>query len=98
MREKTLKAFCFRSGEVRVADEVPARALLITSGPQTVLPGIVEINASPAFKPGVLLVPGVKEAANDDEALDAVDKFRKVLNKSICSLLYVVGGRHGTAS
>lgn len=69
-----LAAFCFRNGCIEFGEAIPKGALCIGIGGRT-FRRTVEANARLAYDNKTLLVPGVPEADNDDEALDAVARF-----------------------
>lgn len=94
MNIQKLKAFCFRSGLLQVALEVPKGALELASAPDEVLTDAIVGSARLDYTNEQWLVPGVPEAADDDAALDAVFAYRDHLNKSIGFRLAEQGGRH----
>lgn len=69
-------AYAYRSGVVRIGRRVPARALLVASCTSRYrLQVAVDMCARMAYDGRTRLVPGVPEATDDTQALDAVDRF-----------------------
>jgi len=66
---------------IKIAPRRPrdATAVPLASGPRNVLTKAVDKIARRGIKKGVLLVPGVQEAASDSEALAAVMTFKQRL-------------------
>jgi hypothetical protein len=61
--------------------------LLIAAWPnESKLREVVEVGARHGYEAGVLLVPGVPEAENDDAALDAVIAFRDQTHRRLQGL------------
>lgn len=56
--------------------EVPKGMLLLIRGDRWLVEPVVQAQARHGYEPGVLLVPGIPEAENDVEAMDAAIAFR----------------------
>lgn len=65
-------AYCWANGVIEFADAMPDGALQIATGPQRALVEAVTTVARKGHKEGVWLVPGLPEAQQQDEALDAL--------------------------
>lgn len=74
-------AYCFRSGEVEVSRSAPQGAIALLRGRASALRDAVQATARHSRKAGELLVPGVPEAASDNEALDAAAAWAKWVAK-----------------
>lgn len=73
-------AYCWRTGKIEFGAQVPDGALVLRSGPAHKLKREVSAKARHGYKEGLLLVPGLPEAANHDDAYEAYKKFRAFLN------------------
>lgn len=96
MSEKTLKAFCWRTGLLQTGNEVPEGALELASAPESVLTNVLLAECRHGYN-DELLVPGIPEAASSDNAVDAAIDFSQRLQKSISRELINYGGSHETA-
>ena len=79
-------AYCFANGVIKFASKeagFPDGALPLGSGPSGGLRRKVEALARLTYDNVTLLVPGVPEAKNQDEALDAVIFFSHILKKRL---------------
>ena len=75
-----MRVFCFRSGVIGFGSSTPSDALEIASTRKSkALREIIEINARHAKTGDTLLVPGIPEANNEEEALDACERFKKLV-------------------
>ena len=74
-------AYCYRSGELGVARREPAGAIALLRGPARTLRAAVEVGARHSYNPGVLLVPGIPEATDDDAALVAAATWARWMAK-----------------
>jgi hypothetical protein len=70
-----MRAFCFRNGVIGFARRTPEGAIPIAKGSPKRLRRIIGTAARHGYEPGVLLVPGIPEAASEDEALKALRFF-----------------------
>ncbi len=92
MNSKQLRAFCFRSGLLQVAECVPEGALELALAPATVLVAAIEATARLAYDNATWLVPGVPEAPDEKKACDAVFDYQTMLNQRLSRLLASQGG------
>lgn len=76
---RKIYAVCDRRGVIEFADHVDEGLLPIGRGYPRKLREIVEVNARRAYQRGVLLVPGIPEAVDDNAALDAWERFRRLV-------------------
>lgn len=65
-----------RSGVIRCGASVPAGALCVLTASRHHVRKIVSALARHAYDGKTLLVPGIPEAADDDAAIDALERFR----------------------
>lgn len=72
-------AYAWRSGLIQFGRKVPDGALCIAEGPAKKLRPSVEAVARHAYDNETLLVPGIPEAKDDDEALDALFVFQSLV-------------------
>jgi len=70
---------CYRSGQVLVSRRVPKGALQIVTGHGRRLNRVLSACARHAYDGKTLLVPGVPEAENDLQAMEAVKQFKQML-------------------
>lgn len=99
MNSKKLTAFCWRSGLIQMAEQAPEGALVLASGPATLLAQTIDSIGRLSADNQSHLVPGVPEAVSDDAALDAVIDFQKFLNKRLSrALASTYGGDHASAT
>jgi hypothetical protein len=94
--KKIATAYCFASGEIEfTAGGLPSGALPIARGPEKKLKDWIDGNARHGYKtrlidgrptkiPGSdnLLVPGIPEASDQHEGLDALYRFCKFIRPS----------------
>lgn len=73
-----MKAYAWRTGRIDFGCRVPSGALLIAAGSDDLLRRVINTMARHGWD-GVLLVPGVAEAANPNEAVDALLRFVEVV-------------------
>ncbi|MDO0944630.1 hypothetical protein [Chromohalobacter israelensis] len=69
------RAYCFATGEIGTGIATPAGAIEIATGSARDLKTEIEVVARLAYDNETLLVPGVPEAADQQEALDALCQF-----------------------
>lgn len=94
MNSNRLKAFCWGSGLLQVARDVPEGALHLATGPDEIMLEAISGTARLGYDNQTWIVPGVPEANSTDAALDAVFDFQNHLVKRIGSILAERGGRH----
>lgn len=68
-------AYCYRSGEIEFGDDVPEGAISVLQGDNDFVRERVTARARHGYRPGVLLVPGIPEAADEIEAERALTAF-----------------------
>ena len=79
-------AYCWRNGTVGFTDgKLPDGALILSKGNGTKWRDKVEVLCRLAYDNKTYLVPGVPEAEDDDDALNAVIRFRAVLEWALLS-------------
>lgn len=74
-----MKAYCYRSGQIRFGGRTPRGAILFaeaTPEGECLLRGIVSVLARHAYDGKTLLVPGVPEAVDAEAALAALHRFQ----------------------
>ena len=71
-----ITAYCWRSGRIEFGQDVPEGALPLITGEENHIRKLVDVRARHAYEQGVLLVPGIPEAANDEEAYKALSRFK----------------------
>lgn len=76
-------AYVFRNGEIGFGCFVPEKAMRITSSSTKKLRPICEAIARHAYDGFTLLVPGVPEADDDEDAIAAVIRFRHEVDKRL---------------
>lgn len=70
-------AYCYRSGQIGFARELPPGTLPISAAPDREhLSCVISANARLAYDGETLLVPGIPEADDEIDALDALHVFR----------------------
>jgi hypothetical protein len=77
MGEKTLAVFCDRSGVIGFAHRAPKDVLVCGRGPAKHIRKAASVVARHGYDGKTLLVPGIPEAASDEQALEAAAWFRK---------------------
>lgn len=83
-----MKAYCWASGEVGFGNQVPEGAIFFAEGEGETFKERIQVLcrlAYPTYKNGVKqrpvwLVPGIPEAENEKEALEALYKFKDWLD------------------
>lgn len=68
-------AYCWATGLIEFGSEIPEGAIAIASGEETPVRETIEVLARHGYKKGVLLVPGIPEAEDQEAAGDALEKF-----------------------
>lgn len=76
----TYRAFAWRSGIIEFGRRVPNGALPVDHGTERSVRRRVEPLARHAYQKGVLLVPGVPEAQSDEEAFEAWQRFKRLMD------------------
>ncbi len=69
-------AYCTRNGRIRVGKRCPQNALPLCRGSEYDLRKLVKMTARRSKVGGYYLVPGVPEAATDNDAVEAVIAYR----------------------
>lgn len=82
-----MKVYVFRSGLVKLGNEVPSNALEVADGPDELLNVIVGVLARHAYNNEDLLCPGVPEARSEAAAYNAVVEFRNQIKKRLVKYL-----------
>ena len=76
-QEGSFIAFCYRSGQIGFIEHgpIPEGALMLARGPQDIVASSIHGLARLAYDNETWLVPGIPEAANDDQAFEAMMTF-----------------------
>lgn len=74
-------AYCYRNGVIKFGKTEPKGALEISRGSGKTWKAKISARARLHFDGKTLLVPGIPEAKNNKEAIDALLKFTKFVNK-----------------
>jgi hypothetical protein len=82
-----MKAFAWRSGQIKVAEIVPEGAIEIASGPDDILRTAILRTCRVAYDSETCLVPGVPEAVDGHAAVDALLDYQKRLEKTLSRML-----------
>lgn len=77
-----MMAYCDSTGVIRFNTAVPEGSIEIARGPTKALRELMALSARHGYKKGVLLVPGIPEAANQYEGIYALIAFCKWLAKT----------------
>ncbi|MGY3582033.1 hypothetical protein ACVIGB_001044 [Bradyrhizobium sp. USDA 4341] len=78
-----MHAYCFASGQIGFGDGLPAGALPIARGEPSVLIEFIKGVARRGYAGETLFVPGLPEAASQEEALVSLEKFTKSINEKL---------------
>jgi hypothetical protein len=78
-----MHAYCFASGQIGFGDGLPAGALPIARGEPSVLVEFITGVARRGYVGETLFVPGVPEAANQEEGLECLEKFTKSISEKL---------------
>ncbi len=76
-----MEAYCYRSGEILIGNEVPAGVLTIAQDSETNLIAAVSVCGRHAYDGVTFLVPGIPEAETDADALQAYVAFKGRMKK-----------------
>ncbi|EAY1375590.1 TPA: host nuclease inhibitor protein [Salmonella enterica] len=78
----TITAYCWASGLIEFGNTLPEGALPIVTGNEKNVRDVVGVLARHAYN-GDLLVPGIPEAANQNEAREALERFSRVIQERL---------------
>ncbi|EAN7516472.1 host nuclease inhibitor protein [Salmonella enterica] len=78
--KSTITAYCWASGLIEFGNTLPEGALPIVTGSKKNVRDAVEVLARHAYN-GDLLVPGIPEAANQNEARVALERFSRMIRE-----------------
>ncbi|EIX0306246.1 host nuclease inhibitor protein [Salmonella enterica] len=78
--KSTITAYCWASGLIEFGNTLPEGALPIVTGSEKQVRDVVTVLARHAYN-GDLLVPGIPEAASQDEAREALVRFSRVIHE-----------------
>ena len=82
----TFFACADRRGVIEILGHVPSGLLVIADDPnQQLLSDVIEGEARHAYDGTTLLVPGIPEAASNDDALDALIAFRRRVLRALAN-------------
>ncbi|WP_043062120.1 hypothetical protein [Brucella anthropi] len=76
-------AYCWRGGDIQIGRRLPKGAIKLGSAHGIRLKRAVSVCARHSYDGQTLLVPGIPEADNDTEALEAVQRFREQLSRRL---------------
>lgn len=76
----TFRAFAWRSGIIEFGNRIPDGALPVDHGTERSVRGRVGVLARHAYDGKTLLIPGVPEAGSDNEAFEAWQRFKRLLD------------------
>ncbi|CAM5599123.1 hypothetical protein [Rhodanobacter lindaniclasticus] len=68
-------AYCWASGQIEFGARTPPGAIPIARGSARIVRAEMEVTARHGYKAGVLLVPGIPEAADQQQAGSALELF-----------------------
>lgn len=74
---------CYRSGEAFVSRRIPKGTMKLVTGHGRRLRRILSVCARHAYDGKTMLVPGLPEADNDLQAIEAVKGFEQMLRKRL---------------
>ncbi|EAB4663410.1 host nuclease inhibitor protein [Salmonella enterica] len=80
--KSTITAYCWASGLIEFGNALPEGALPIVTGSEKRVRDVVTVLARHAYN-GDLLVPGIPEAASQDEAREALVRFSRVVHERV---------------
>lgn len=80
--KSTITAYCWASGLIEFGNTLPEGALPIVTGSKKNVRDVVEVLARHAYN-GDLLVPGIPEAADQNEACEALIRFSRVVRERL---------------
>ncbi|EHT6197782.1 host nuclease inhibitor protein [Salmonella enterica] len=80
--KSTITAYCWASGLIEFGNALPEGALPIVTGSEKRVRDVVEVLARHAYN-GDLLVPGIPEAAGQDEGREALVRFSRVVHERV---------------
>lgn len=75
-------AYCWRGGVIEFGPRIPDGALPVDRGTEHSVRRRVEPLARHAYDGKTLLVPGIPEAGDDDTALAAYERFKRILDRA----------------
>ncbi|EDG5874071.1 host nuclease inhibitor protein [Salmonella enterica subsp. enterica serovar Newport] len=80
--KSTITAYCWASGLIEFGNTLPEGALPIVTGNEKQVRDEVTVMARHAYS-GDLLVPGIPEAADQNEAREALERFSRVIQERL---------------
>ncbi|EKY7765587.1 host nuclease inhibitor protein [Salmonella enterica] len=80
--KSTITAYCWASGLIEFGNTLPEGALSIVTGSEKQVRDEVTVMARHAYS-GDLLVPGIPEAASQDEGRVALERFSRVIQERL---------------
>ncbi|ECI5749386.1 host nuclease inhibitor protein [Salmonella enterica subsp. enterica] len=78
----TITAYCWASGLIEFGNTLPEGALPVVTGSEKQVRDVVGVLARHAYN-GDLLVPGIPEAASQDEGRQALVRFSRVIQERL---------------
>ncbi|EHW4150227.1 host nuclease inhibitor protein [Salmonella enterica subsp. enterica serovar Kottbus] len=80
--KSTITAYCWASGLIEFGNTLPEGALPIVTGSEKNVRDVVGVLARHAYN-GDLLVPGIPEAVDQNEAREALERFSRVVREQL---------------
>ncbi|EKC9275712.1 host nuclease inhibitor protein [Salmonella enterica] len=80
--KSTITAYCWASGLIEFGNTLPEGALPIVTGSEKRVHDVVTVLARHAYN-GDLLVPGIPEAASQDEGREALVRFSRAIHERV---------------
>ncbi|EBI2125149.1 host nuclease inhibitor protein [Salmonella enterica] len=80
--KSTITAYCWASGLIEFGNTLSEGALPIVTGSEKRVRDVVTVLARHAYN-GDLLVPGIPEAASQDEAREALVRFSRAIHERV---------------
>lgn len=74
---------CWASGHAEVVNRVPAGTIVLVKGQRSRLEEVLSAHARHGYDGQALLVPGVPEATDSKQALEALEKFQARLENDL---------------
>ncbi|EJR3392369.1 host nuclease inhibitor protein [Salmonella enterica] len=80
--KSTITAYCWASGLIEFGNALPEGALPIVTGSEKRVRDVVTVLARHAYN-GDLLVPGIPEAASQDDGREALVRFSRAIHERV---------------
>ncbi|EIB1050995.1 hypothetical protein [Salmonella enterica] len=80
--KSTITAYCWASGLIEFGNTLPEGAIPIVTGSEKRVRDVVTVLARHAYN-GDLLVPGIPEAASQDDGREALVRFSRAIHERV---------------